>query len=1416
MDPKVDGMPLYTRIDNGIDEVISKNKTEAWERASENSYCSPTNVRRVIISGDKVLINTYKPVIKGGKPASYGCWREVSLGEDSLFNAIKTQLNQNSTDRVRIKGGGLGVIHRPWACTNIEELYIDISILFSEDYQEVPEIRDLTIRYLQGARGKINSELMEQIVETGFNCEIDKIKTLFPRLKHVSLISELSGELLSNMNRGKQNVDTLEDSKQLFLSLGNNAELLKASNSMLGNLALNFTKGFNTSFEVRDGIYKFDREYLRDYVDGYLKKIREHSLKMAEAARKRQAEADRRQEEEETEETKEVVGTADKYVEEIHGTYRKQVEDMILSTWRSMYKNHVDGTDVIDGLLIPSGVLSNDKTDMRYSGSLLPTKGKIQVRPNTLSNAIWDEFVGACNDAGIKVSHECLNDGGTVAPYTYNPLLQKMVASGEINQKSFLAGWKEYEKALKACILEKTKEIAVNKVKTGSDEYMYNEFSGYTIALAFIDYKDGLGTKLRVCCGDTSKTEEVAYKLVERLRKREKSHYSIGGGKMVLTNPSIASDKRTFVLDVYLDIKGYQAVPKFMGELLVNLDRGQFKPSIDNMIIGVDTQNNIVTAPFTKWLIPIIAGSRSGKGVLTLSMLLNVIGTGAPLFYLDGKPDMSTLLWKLQKKYGIEHSIVVDGISYKGITPIDRKEYIAPYESIAVKALKDEKNLDVMEDYQSLLIYLKTMQVVLLSNQYYRDNMGTKYGNIFLVLDEVYAIIQKKMSVFINSVDREISKCSKDEKERKSKLILLRGWVGELLSDYMAQDIGVFGSGIKAVALTQFAQSTQYKVTGFTEAENFCNNFLLKRAVKLFGRQEGGVGTYGVSSNNDADRAVFPLYDEFYHFGIGSEQGNTYSNLKTFKPLLVLNENDCKELTGKDEDGAFAKDMVARVSKYTNIDKFRSKYFSGNKDLAEAIGFEGALKQVARLLGEDANKMLKLSLERAYDIAEEALEYFGIIDGIHINNVYEYICSCRIDFLWNTSFITKSRTKGISLYNDGLEPEKIEKSNKAFDSVPFEFEDDNNEYMEYEDRGQKILSELSENKDEEQYQENQALFNRPINRTSASQNKLRDEDELILQQVEKRREARKKNNEQREETIAFNSEKNIEKIKESQSKPFVFKSNGEQAFNGGLNNTRVYINPKECEKAIEFTEDNSVTSEDEYKEPKRVFFKSYWGTNYEFNSRWKQLLNNISSKINRTVVTRVMILQDELVVNGKYVCLYGVTGGYENIRLEDLVNIKLLFKQFPNISELALDEIILEKISTELNEIPQELFYKNKLMRLSLIRSDGTKEIITRNNMNKSKTVDESRYANNFESVCARSNPRLNEKDAGYRIKTWNMVKTIGKNGARKVQKELFTTSGSPIKGVFAGITTLAAIGTTAVAGVGKSIFNFIRNGRRA
>lgn len=1250
-------------------------------------------------------------------------------------------------------------------------------------------------------------------------------------------------------------------------------------------------------------------------------------------------------------EKKKAAEVAD-YVEELHGQYRTQIEELILKVWEEMYGKNTDGKELADGFIVPSESILGTGKEHKLQGILSLSNSSVVVKGDTIADILFYDFVETCNECGIKIADTIPTTARDVYPYTYNPMLQRRVASGALDPKAFKAGWKSYKKVLIPYIEHKTKKLAIERLKTRSNETTYKEISGYTISLLVVNYKKNLGTQIRICCGDTYKTAEVAKKYVEKLRHRESTSSSMGTLKTTYGDPIISDTGYTATISIYQNMKGYQAVPQFMGEFLCNLNPGSFKPDLKNMMIGVDLNNNIVTAPFTKWLLPIIASSRSGKGVLTLNMLLNVIGNGTPLFYLDGKPDMATLLWKLQAKYGIANTMVYDGIGYQGITDIDKKPYKAPYADNITKMMKAPNANPILESNYGVMIYLKTMLSILLACRYYKDHMGSKYDDLFVVFDEVYKVMKTQTQTLILSVETEIGKLDKTQKAEKAELEKIKMWISELLQTYIGNDIGVFGAGIKAVALTQYSQVGQYSVEKFGSARTFCENFLLKRGVKLYGRQEGGSGIYGVIRDK-GDDIKFDYYDKYYHFGIGGEQGNNYNSLHTFKPLFVLNENDCIEKTGgkKDKDGnikdgAFIGGVIDNIKGSVDINAFREKYFRSDETLSDSIGFEGALAQVGRLIGEDWVEKLRQSLSRPHEITEAALKFYGIIGTDNIESVNDYICSFDIAHLWSYNDIIRAKAKGISLGGGAESVEGRDKEESILgedkqvegreDSMlgGFEEESDDSEILDFgsEEKQQEQKSsfggkvaELSKEEQEmlgrsKQQQEpveqveQVELTNKDIRDrllrdvvihcrtidesqkyykymtvvgcggepTEEDNNRLRDiqyssllgkiPSRLIVERLLERRDkvSSDKNKitfsmcakalgydlgditesiRDDEPVIETQTDQIVEKeiVKDSSVKEKEITGDGEGELENkelddllsGIRN-QVYdppeevvsseqqpvfeatgktgktykVNPTSTTTGMKLTPENSVIVSMPESHPlegwESKLFKTLKGATYEFNSRWNLILTEIGKRMQSGLVTRVMITAEEMYVNGRFVATENVIGGFENIRLEDLVDFKELFKKFNNITELTLDTTMVERFQIEQPELPVGFFvYSPKLLKVNILLPDGKKEVVDRRDEsitqgmkdNLEKTLNRSK----FEAVCASKNPHISEKSAGYQAKVLGAAKTFGGNSWKSISTNLTKENPSFIKAAGLGVVAVPiAIGLGAIyAGLG-------------
>ena len=283
------------------------------------------------------------------------------------------------------------------------------------------------------------------------------------------------------------------------------------------------------------------------------------------------------------------------YDHELHYRWFENLLSGLQGAWKDMYGNHVDGLETLNGFVVPGGVIG------RSAGVLKNIRGAQEVVPNsTFGNILWEELVGAARSNGIKLDAHVSKEANSISAFQYNPSLQRLIASGDINAKAFSNGWKDYSDAIMNSMPQLKEELELQAVRLddgGSLTDAYSVLSPFLISMAVVNEKRGLGGQLRICCGDlnTDRARAVANSFMNSVNRRERSGGStISAGKFSLESP-VVSENGVIVISFYYDKARYFSVPDFLGQLLVNLDESQFKPSPKNILLGRKLDNSMMT-----------------------------------------------------------------------------------------------------------------------------------------------------------------------------------------------------------------------------------------------------------------------------------------------------------------------------------------------------------------------------------------------------------------------------------------------------------------------------------------------------------------------------------------------------------------------------------------------------------------------------------------------------------------------------------------------------------------------------------------------------------------------------------------------------------------------------------------------------
>lgn len=281
-------------------------------------------------------------------------------------------------------------------------------------------------------------------------------------------------------------------------------------------------------------------------------------------------------------------------------------------------------------------------------------------------------------------------------------------------------------------------------------------------------------------------------------------------------------------------------------------------------------------------------------------------------------------------------------------------------------------------------------------------------------------------------------------------------------------------------------------------------------------------------------------------------------------------------------------------------------------------------------------------------------------------------------------------------------------------------------------------------------------------------------------------------------------------------------------------NGNTIIKPRNTQEVVIYPDSSCVSAEvPKYSvigKFKKKLFESKNGVSYEFKKRWDYVLDAVEKVFpNKSLVTRVAIVGQNMSVNGKTLKLDLILGGDYDIRIEDILNIERLLKRFKFIQELILDANGLQQFIVEYGADIDgviQVFEKHKVLKcIGFIPvGDGKPRIYTRaevegehNKLEQQLKQEEMKMR--IENVAARKNPRMHEKSVGYTNKFFNSSKKLAGTTFKK-SLSLLTDKKNPklIRASMVSIVGLGIIGVGSIIGLfglaGRGISKLFNLGR--
>ena len=498
----------------------------------------------------------------------------------------------------------------------------------------------------------------------------------------------------------------------------------------------------------------------------------------------------------------------------------------------------------------------------------------------------------------------------------YRPLTEYIMKNGgSLSEGNRITSVEEMRQFLQSYIPNLLAEIFTENDKG----FILNEGEGYVeineelykkvrrallSAVVVIEYIEGLAIKVRITAENMK--DKITEQTLQSWAKTTQTEYA--------KDLSIISDYFTNMCFLKQGTDGssaldtYQALPMWAYQV-ASLIKKKDKPSWGAVPMGKNKKDEIVTASFkgkTSWAIPLIAGSRSGKGVATLTFLAQAQALEYPIMYLDCKPDMAKSFYNWAKEHANTNVCVLDGndnsempFYIKGEREIDYcermfKEYIGEraFNSIPqgervliYNTIAWVRCLEIMRD----VIYVRRRDgsKFIKDETTERDFVTNKDIRPIFVLDEVQAESINIANLFETDIELSVEKQDSKgngtgkfetvkSKGTFGKLILEANKVGDIVSQKALTNIQKWVQGVLGGGITGLAGQTK---TAFAGQANV-NMFLIGQDVPNTDVKKGECPKYGALLGNLVKAYMKNTTTRLYGRGSDAGEGSQSYGLK--------------------------------------------------------------------------------------------------------------------------------------------------------------------------------------------------------------------------------------------------------------------------------------------------------------------------------------------------------------------------------------------------------------------------------------------------------------------------------------------------------------------------------------------------------
>lgn len=554
--------------------------------------------------------------------------------------------------------------------------------------------------------------------------------------------------------------------------------------------------------------------------------------------------------------------------------------------------------------------------------------------------------------------------------------------SGYIKENVERYFYEAYSKLGVTCEINSNNVETVNKVNDLLSSSLKN-------VIVVANRKRGVNTRVRVCSDSNIDINRLLATVEDRL--------NTGNSKSIKVKQIGEYENGVLDLNIIYNDKKYSQDALFAYQVIDILNEQGIKPSWDNVVLGKRDNGTIMTYNFKdrkNAVYALYAASGSGKGVMTLNLITSALADMCKLIYIDGKPDMGSVLADEAWKSGHE-ACVFNGVSGKGKEGLENRGTSIREDN----PYMDEDNIPegifiTSEEKRKFILittYIRGIQLIC-ELAAYRASMDLPSNDwVVSFVDECEQAAIAECDI-IGILDRAEA-ARKGAKDSDGKKINLTNDDAYIFIQNYRQWLTIVASKFKTCVTSTFRyanmttffiwQSTKFPQQ-YERKSTIANVISASSGIitKIIGR--GAAVNYGSSAfGTPTSLKDAAWYDERFsgrnggYFAIGKDVQS--KSMIVFRPFNVYSDADHKELI---IENALAAGM-------TEDDLVGVSLTRGGQVIRE-VGFEGYANALLKQYDMTAAQQLNIG----YEYVNNAVISLGLSDSLNhfMFNCHEFNC----------------------------------------------------------------------------------------------------------------------------------------------------------------------------------------------------------------------------------------------------------------------------------------------------------------------------------------------------------------------------------------------------------------------------------------